>query len=223
MFCKVAIDGPAGSGKTTIAKLIAQRLGIEYLDTGAMYRAVGLYLHNCGADPKDESIDKILDNVKIDYVNGEYFLNGVKVGEEIRTPEAGMYASQFAANPKVRMFLTKVQKAICSNRSIVAEGRDIGTVVMPDATVKIFLIASAEVRARRRYNELVAKDIKVSYDELYKQILERDENDSKRDVAPLVKAPDAIEIDTSSLTIEEVVDKVLNIVKERCKLSEHRY
>ncbi len=218
MHCKIAIDGPAGSGKTTVAKLIAQKLGIDYLDTGAMYRIVGLYLHNVGVEPKSKSIKDILENVNIQYIGKDYYLNGKKVGDEIRTPEAGMYASQYAANPEVREFLTKIQKQICSNRSIVAEGRDIGTVVMPDATVKVFLVASPEVRAKRRYEELKAKNIEISYEEIIKQIEERDKNDSNRDVAPLIKAPDAIEIDTSNLNVEEVVEKILDIVKERCKM-----
>lgn len=216
MCCKIAIDGPAGSGKTTVAKLVAERLGIEYLDTGAMYRAVGLYLNNLGVTPEDSEISKFLKNLKIEYYKGFYYLNGKKISDEIRTPEAGMYASKYAANLEVRKFLTKMQQEICRKLNIVAEGRDIGTVVMPDANVKIFLTASPEVRAKRRYEELKAKNIEVDYEELLKQIKERDKNDSTRQLAPLVKAQDAIEIDTSNLTIEEVTDKIITIVKERC-------
>lgn len=218
MHCKIAIDGPAGSGKTTIAKLIAQKLGIDYLDTGAMYRIIGLYLHNLGVDPKEKEVEKFLENVKLSYHDGIYYMNGKKMEDEIRTPEAGMYASIYAANPEVRKYLTKMQQEICKERSIVAEGRDIGTVVMPDAPVKIFLVASSEVRAQRRYKELKEKGIEVTFEELLHQIKERDENDSTRAVAPLAKAPDAVEIDTSNLTIDEVVEKVLEIVKERCKI-----
>lgn len=220
MHCKIAIDGPAGSGKTTVARELAKRLGIEYLDTGAMYRIVGLYLHNFGVNPDStEEIEKILNEVSIEYKDGEYYLNGKKIGDEIRTAQAGVYASQYGASPVVRKFLTKLQKEICANRSIVAEGRDIGTVVMPDAQVKIFLVASPEVRAKRRYEELKMKGLEVSYDELLRQIIERDKLDSSREIAPLVKAEDAIEIDSSNLSVEEVVEKILEIVKERCKLT----
>ncbi|MEN3042792.1 MAG: (d)CMP kinase [Fervidobacterium sp.] len=219
MYCKIAIDGPAGSGKTTVAKLIAQKLNIDYLDTGAMYRIIGLYLHNLGVDPKESKLDEFLKDLIIDYSNGTFYLNGKKIEEEIRTPEAGMYASMYAANPQVRKYLTKMQQEICKNKSIVAEGRDIGTVVMPDATVKIFLVASPEIRAQRRYKELKEKGIEVSYDELLTQIKKRDENDSTREIAPLIKPHGAIEIDTSNLTIEQVVEKILQIVKERCCIS----
>jgi cytidylate kinase len=220
LHCKIAIDGPAGSGKTTVAKEIAKRLGIDYLDTGAMYRIVGLYLHNCGVSPDStEEIEKTLSTVSIEYKDGKYYLNGKQVGDEIRTAEAGIYASRYGANPVVRKFLTKIQKEICATRSIVAEGRDIGTVVMPDAQVKIFLIASPEVRAKRRYEELKSKGLEVSYDELLKQIIERDKLDSSREIAPLVKAKDAIEIDSSNLSVEDVVQQILEIVKERCSLN----
>jgi cytidylate kinase len=218
LHCKIAIDGPAGSGKTTVAKGVAKRLGIDYLDTGAMYRIVGLYLHNLGIDPSQtDKIEEQLRNVSIEYKDGKYYLNGRVVGDEIRTAEAGMYASLYSSNIAVRNFLTRLQKEICTPRSIVAEGRDIGTVVMPDAQVKIFLVASPEVRAKRRYEELKNKGIDVDYNELLKQIIERDKNDSSRDVAPLVKAKDAVEIDTSDLTIEEVVEKILEIVRKKCE------
>jgi len=220
LHCKIAIDGPAGSGKTTVAREVAKRLGIDYLDTGAMYRIVGLYLHNCGVSPDStEEIEKTLSSVSIEYKNGKYYLNGKQVGDEIRTAEAGIYASHYGANPLVRKFLTQIQKEICATRSIVAEGRDIGTVVMPDAQVKIFLTASPEVRAKRRYEELKSKGLEVSYHELLKQIIERDKLDSSREIAPLVKAEDAIEIDSSNLSVEEVVQKILEIVRERCNLS----
>lgn len=216
MYCKIAIDGPAGSGKTTVAKLVAQRLGLEYLDTGAMYRAIGLYLNQLGVPPESSEIGKFLECVHIEYIDGVYYLNGKKVSDEIRTPEAGIYASRYAVNPEVRKFLTRMQQEICKERNIVAEGRDIGTVIMPDAPVKIFLNASPEVRAKRRYIELKSKGIQVSYEELLSQIIERDKTDSTRQIAPLIKADDAIEIDTSNLTIEEVIEKVIEIAEAKC-------
>lgn len=218
MKCRIAIDGPAGSGKTTVARTLAKRLGIDYLDTGAMYRIVGLYLHNLGLQPSDSSIEEHLSSLKIEYADGKFFLNGALVGEEIRTPEAGMYASLFATNPSVRSFLTRMQKEICKQRSIVAEGRDIGTVVMPDAEVKVFLTASLEVRAERRYQELKSMGKDVDFERVLSEMKQRDENDSQRSIAPLTKADDAVEIDTSGLTIDEVVERIVNIVRERCKI-----
>ncbi len=216
MACRIAIDGPAGSGKTTVARLVAQRLGISYLDTGAMYRIVGLHLSRKGANVKSSSLKDYLKDLRIEYTDGNFYVNGTPVGEEIRTPEAGMYASLYAAHPDVREFLTRIQKEICKERNIVAEGRDIGTVVIPDAEVKIFLVASPEVRAKRRYFELIAKGYKVQYEDVLREIIERDQNDSKRDIAPLSKAVDAVEIDTSDLSIEEVVDMIIKLVRERC-------
>jgi len=216
LACRIAIDGPAGSGKTTVARLVAQRLGISYLDTGAMYRIVGLHLSRKGANVKSSSLKDYLKDLRIEYTDGNFYVNGTPVGEEIRTPEAGMYASLYAAHPDVREFLTRIQKEICKERNIVAEGRDIGTVVIPDAEVKIFLVASPEVRAKRRYFELIAKGYKVQYEDVLREIIERDQNDSKRDIAPLSKAVDAVEIDTSDLSIEEVVDMIIKLVRERC-------
>ncbi|MEJ5258216.1 MAG: (d)CMP kinase [Fervidobacterium sp.] len=222
MYCKIAIDGPAGSGKTTVAKELARRLNIDYLDTGAMYRIVGLYLKESGigSDANEVEIQKKLANLFIEYKDGNYLVNGKIVGDEIRTAEAGVYASQYGANQAVRNFLTNLQKEICKNRSIVAEGRDIGTVVMPDAQVKIFLVASPEVRAKRRYEELKAKGKEISFDILLNQIIERDKNDTSREIAPLVKAPDAVEIDTSNMTIEEVIEEILRIVKNKCRVTD---
>jgi len=191
-------------------------LGISYLDTGAMYRIVGLHLSRKGANVKSSSLKDYLKDLRIEYTDGNFYVNGTPVGEEIRTPEAGMYASLYAAHPDVREFLTRIQKEICKERNIVAEGRDIGTVVIPDAEVKIFLVASPEVRAKRRYFELIAKGYKVQYEDVLREIIERDQNDSKRDIAPLSKAVDAVEIDTSDLSIEEVVDMIIKLVRERC-------
>lgn len=217
MPCRIAIDGPAGSGKTTIAKLLAKKLGFYYLDTGAMYRIVGLYLqqHNV---KNDEEILERLNEIELKFVNGEFYLNGKKVGDEIRTPQAGIFASRFAKNPIVRSFLTKLQQKIAQNEDIVVEGRDIGTVVIPEAEVKIFLVASPDERARRRYNELIKKGVEVTYEEVLNEIKLRDKQDSERDVAPLRKPEDAILIDSTKYTIEEVLEQILEVVSKRCKL-----
>ncbi len=219
MLCKIAIDGPAGSGKTTIARKLAKRLGITYLDTGAMYRIIALYLKSVDADPNG-NLEKVLENLSLKYENGAFVFNNEVIIEDdirIRTPEAGRYASLYAANPYVRNFLTNVQREITKDRSIVAEGRDIGTVVMPDAPIKIFLTASDEVRAKRRYEELKEKGKEVEFEKILKEIKERDENDSNREFAPLTIPEDAIIIDTSNLTIDGVVEKILEIVKVKCQ------
>ncbi len=211
----IAIDGPAGSGKTTVAKTLAKRLGFDYLDTGAMYRAVALFLNERGVSESDnESIEELLKNVKMDYKDGELYLNGKKVGEEIRTAEAGILASKYAKNPVVRKHLSRLQREIADNRKMVVEGRDIGTVVLPDADLKIFLTASVEERARRRYEELVKKGEKISYKEVLEQLKRRDEQDSKREVAPLKPAEDAVVIDTTKLTVDEVVDRIVELVRK---------
>ncbi len=211
----IAIDGPAGSGKTTVAKTLAKRLGFDYLDTGAMYRAVALFLNERGVSESDnESIEELLKNVKMDYKDGELYLNGKKVGEEIRTAETGILASKYAKNPVVRKHLSRLQREIADNRKMVVEGRDIGTVVLPDADLKIFLTASVEERARRRYEELVKKGEKISYKEVLEQLKRRDEQDSKREVAPLKPAEDAVVIDTTKLTVDEVVDRIVELVRK---------
>lgn len=218
MGCRIAIDGPAGSGKTTAAKLLARKLGIDYLDTGAMYRIVALHLRKLGVSSLDNSLREHLESIRLEFADGVFLLNGAPVGEEIRTEEAGMYASMYATHPDVRRFLTELQKSICENRNIVAEGRDIGTVVIPDAEVKVFLTAKPEVRAHRRYLELRGRGEEVAYEEVLREILRRDENDSSRNIAPLKMAPDAVEIDTSELCVEEVVDRIIHLVRERCRL-----
>lgn len=219
MPCRIAIDGPAGSGKTTVAKLLAKKLGFYYLDTGAMYRIIGLYLKNKNID--ENSIEKIreeLKNLKIDFKKGQFYVNGKKVSGEIRTPEVGIYASRFASLKVVREFLTKIQREISLNENIVVEGRDIGTVVIPDAEVKIFLTASQEERAKRRYNELKSMGVQVEYEDVLNEIILRDKQDSERDIAPLTKAEDAILIDSTNLSLEEIVNQIYEVVKEKCKL-----
>ncbi|MDK2886502.1 MAG: CMP/dCMP kinase [Thermosipho sp. (in: thermotogales)] len=218
MPCRIAIDGPAGSGKTTVAKLLAKKLNFYYLDTGAMYRIVGLFLKSKNIDENSiEKINEELRNLKIEFRNGQFYVNGEKVSDEIRTPEVGIYASKFASIPLVREYLTKIQREISLKENIVVEGRDIGTVVIPDAEVKIFLTASPEERAKRRYKELKEKGINVKYEDILNEIRLRDKQDSERKIAPLTKADDAILIDSTGLTLEEVVDIIYEVVKERCK------
>ncbi len=212
----IAIDGPAGSGKTTVSKELATRLGFDYLDTGAMYRAVALYLDKLGVSPDDvNEIDRTLKSLKIDFKDGKLFLNDKEVGEEIRTSKAGMLASIYARIPVVREHLTRFQREIADERRIVVEGRDIGTVVLPDADLKIYLTASAEERARRRYRELIEKGERVDFQEVLDSILKRDELDSSRNLAPLKPASDAVIVDTTDLSVEEVVERILNLVEER--------
>jgi len=214
----IAIDGPAGSGKTTVAKLVAKELGFGYLDTGAMYRAVALFLHERGVkEHEDERIDDALKKISFEYIDGTLYLNGKKVGDEIRSAEAGALASKYAANLIIRKHLTRLQREIADERNMVVEGRDIGTVVLPDAELKVFLIASVEERAKRRWKELKEKGEVVSYEEVLEQVKERDERDSKREVAPLKPAEDAVVIDTTNLTPNEVVDRIMKIVAKRMK------
>ena len=214
----VAIDGPAGSGKTTVSRELARRLGFEYLDTGAMYRAVALFLDELGIPPEDEErIDEALSKVTMEYEKGKLYLNGREVGEEIRSARAGVLASNYAKVPTVRKHLTRLQREIAKGRKIVVEGRDIGTVVLPDADLKIFLTASVEERARRRWKELAEKGEDVSYEEILEQLKKRDEQDSNRKVAPLKPAEDAVVIDTTNMSVDEVVEKLVKLVRERMK------
>jgi len=216
----IAIDGPAGAGKSTIAKIIAESLKITYLDTGAMYRAVALKAIRNGIDTKDEdSLVKMLEDtdISISYEqnNQIVYLDGEDVTKQIRTPDVSIGASNVAVVPQVRIKMVELQRKIAEERSVVMDGRDIGTYVLPNADVKIFLTASVEVRARRRYNELLEKGTNnISYDDVLKDVIYRDKNDSSRDFAPLKKAEDAIEIDTTELNIDEVVEKIKNIIKE---------
>ncbi len=214
----IAIDGPAGSGKTTVAKLVAERLGFGYLDTGAMYRAVALFLHEKGIkENEDGKIDEVLKKVSFDYKDGRLYLNGKIVGDEIRSAEAAVLASKYAANPVVRKHLSRLQREIADDRKMVVEGRDIGTVVLPEADLKVFLTASVEERARRRWKELKEKGDNVSYDEVLKQVKERDERDSKRKVAPLKPAENAVVIDTTGISPDEVANKIVKIAVERMR------
>ncbi|HHW32422.1 MAG TPA: (d)CMP kinase [Clostridiaceae bacterium] len=216
----IAIDGPAGAGKSTVAKAVAKEMGIVYLDTGAMYRAVALKAIQEGIDTLDEEkLSKMVSNIdiKISYSNNEQkiFLDGKDVSEDIRTPQASIGASNVATIPAVRLKMVELQRNFALNNSMVMDGRDIGTYVLPNADYKFFLTASVEERARRRYKEQIDKGIKnVSFQEILEDINYRDKNDSSRKFAPLKKAPDAIEIDTTNMSISDVVNKILSIVRK---------
>ena len=207
----IAIDGPAGSGKSTIAKLIAEDLGLVYLDTGAMYRLVTLKALNEGILGDFEKIKKMLDNLNIDIKENGFYLDNVDVSDEIRKPIVSENVSDIAAIREVREKMVDLQRKFSESKNVILDGRDIGTVVFPNANVKIFLVADAKERANRRYKELVKKGENVKIEEIYENILKRDEIDSTRKESPLKKAEDAIEVDTTSKNIEEVKNEILNI------------
>lgn len=219
----IAVDGPAGSGKSTISKIVAGELGIIYIDTGAMYRAVALKAIKNNIDTKDvDNIKSILNDISINIIhkNGEQhiLLDGNDVNDEIRTPEISSGASNVAVIPEVRIKLVQIQRQIAQNNDVIMDGRDIGSYVLPDAMLKIFLVASIEERARRRYKELIEKSqSNVSLEEVKNEMIIRDKNDSTREFAPLVKATDAVEIDTTKMTIDEVANTIINMVGETLK------
>ena len=217
---KIAIDGPGGAGKSTVAKAVAKELGIVYVDTGALYRTVGYYVRSRNTDPKDaDAVTALLPEIKIEvrYEGGvqRVYLNGEDLGDAIRTPEMSMYASAVSAIGAVRAFLLETQKDIARKNSVIMDGRDIGTVILPDADVKIFMTASAECRAQRRYDELRAKGLEVRYEDVLAEMNERDKNDSTREIAPATAAPDAIIFDNSGMTLEQSVAGVIRIVNEK--------
>lgn len=216
----VAIDGPAGAGKSTIAKRLAKDMGFIYVDTGALYRAIGLYTLRKGVDIHDtEGVIGLLPEIQVDikYVGDEQhvFLNGEDVNGLIRTEPVSMAASAVSAVPEVRTFLLETQRGLARRYSVVMDGRDIGTVILPDAECKIFLTAKPEVRAKRRYDELVAKGVKAAFEDVLEDLKRRDWDDSHREVAPLKLADDGIEVDTSGLELEESVALVKDIVKKK--------
>ena len=217
----VAIDGPAGAGKSTISRKAAAELGFIYIDTGALYRTVGLNALRKGADINDaESVVATLtDDLKVElkFVDGEQrmFLCGEDVSDKIRTPEVSSAASKTSAVPEVRKFLFDLQKQLARENNCIMDGRDIGTVVLPDADVKIFLTASPEARAERRYLELKEKGMDVKYEDVLSDMIKRDYDDSHRAIAPLKQADDAVLADTSGNTLEESIELILSIIKER--------
>ena len=211
----IAIDGPAGSGKSTIAKLIAEDLGLVYLDTGAMYRLVTLKALNDGILGNLDKIIKMLDNLNIDIKENGFYLDDIDVSEEIRKPFVSENVSDIAVIREVREKMVDLQRKFSESKNVILDGRDIGTAVFPNADVKIFLVADAKERSNRRYKELVAKGENVRIEEIYENILKRDEIDSTRKESPLKKADNAIEVDTTSKNIEEVKNEILNIVRKK--------
>ena len=215
---RVAIDGPSGAGKSTIAKAVAKALDIDYIDTGAMYRAIGYKMDRDGvpfdADDPTGALAAMLDNTDIDFVSGAIILDGEVVNDLIRTPEVSMLASQCSSLAPVREKLVEIQRGMGMRKSVIMDGRDIGTNVLKDAEFKIYLTASAEERAERRFKELQEKGETQTYEEVLEDIKQRDYNDMTRELNPLRKADDAIEVDTTGIGIDEVVDTVLDIIRD---------
>lgn len=216
----VAIDGPSGAGKSSMARRLAAELGYTYVDTGAMYRAVGLYALRAGKDPADNAaVEALLPQVHLDILlkddTQHVLLNGEDVSAAIRAEEVGMAASAVGANPAVRAFLLDTQRALAKSRDVLMDGRDIGTVVLPDATVKIFLTASPEARAQRRFAELQAKGEQADFETVLADIRRRDDQDTHRAAAPLRQAEDAVLVDTSELDIEQSFALLKNTILDR--------
>lgn len=214
---QIAIDGPSGAGKSTVAKGIAKKLGIVYVDTGALYRTVGYYVREKQVDPKDATrVEALLPEIHLDlrYENGAQvvFLNGTALGNQIRTPEISMYASAVSAIPAVRAFLLDTQRDIARRNSVIMDGRDIGTVILPNADVKIFLTASDECRAKRRFLELTEKGMDVKYEDVLADMQKRDRDDATREIAPAIAAPDAVTFDNSSVNPEECIEALARLI-----------
>lgn len=220
MSIAIALDGPAGAGKSSIAKRAAKALNFIYVDTGALYRTIGLAATRENIEPvPSKDVDELLEKITVDLTfndEGEQIvlLNGEDVSGLIRTPQASMMASKISAVPSVRAYLLDLQRDIAKTHNVIMDGRDIGTVVLPDAKVKIFLTASAEIRAQRRYKELTEKGMDVVYEDILKDVIARDYNDSHRETAPLKPAEGCVIVDTSDLDFEQSVDKIISVVKE---------
>ncbi len=213
----IAIDGPAGAGKSTIAKAAAQRLAYLYVDTGALYRAIAFFMQERKLDDEAAIVAALGDvEVNLNFVDGaqRVFLCGEDVTEKIRTPQISMMASKISAIPEVREFLLHLQRDLAQKNNVLMDGRDIGTVILPNANVKIFLTASPEARAQRRHKELLEKGLDSSYEDVLADIIKRDHDDSTRTVAPLKRAGDAILVDTSACNLEESIELVLRVVKD---------
>ncbi len=211
-YFSIAIDGPAGSGKSTVARILAKRLRFIYLDSGAMYRAIAWRIINEKIDMKDSTVFRnLVQSTQFEIVSDGLLVNGEKIDEALRTPEVSRFASEIAKYPVVREILVKKQQELAKGHHVIMDGRDIGTVVLPDADIKIFLTASIDERAQRRYLELTQKGLKVDLQQLRDEIRERDENDQNRAISPLRQAEDAIRIDTTGRSIDEIVEQILSI------------
>ena len=220
MGINIAIDGPSGAGKSTLARKLAEKLNYIYVDTGALYRTIGLYTLRKGVDPQDTAaVEELLPEVEVGlrFVESEQhvYLNGEDVSSEIRVHEVSQYASLVSAIPAVRQYLFETQQSMAKKFNVIMDGRDIGTVVLPNAEVKIFLTASPEVRARRRYNELLQRGQNVDFEQVLADVIKRDEQDMNRPVAPLKPAEDSIIIDTSEFTFDESLAVLYKTIKER--------
>ena len=215
---RIAIDGPGGAGKSTIAKLVGNELGLEYIDTGAMYRAIGLKLNREGIAPEDvESIHNILSKTSIDFVEGKIILDGDDVSDIIRTQEISKLASTYSQIPEVRTKLVDIQRRIAEGKSVIMVGRDIGTNVLVNAELKIFLTADPMIRARRRYEQLKAQGVNAVLDHIYEEIKDRDYQDMNRTINPLVQAEDANLVDTSDMSIKDVVNSIVSMASKISK------
>ena len=217
---QIAIDGPGGAGKTTLSKAIAKKLGIVYVDTGAMYRTVGLYVRDHGFAADDAAaVCALLPEIHIEvkFENGvqNIYLNGTNPGDRIREPEISMYASGVSKIPEVRAFLLETQKEIARKNSVIMDGRDIGTVILPNADLKLFMTASPETRAKRRYLELIEKGQQVTLEQVMEEMVARDAQDAGREIAPAIPADDAIMYDNSGLTFDESLESLLAFIKEK--------
>ncbi len=211
---RIAIDGPAGAGKSTIAKAVARELNIDYIDTGAMYRAIAVKLIRSGVDYRDgEALSAMLETTELDFADGKMYLDGEDISDIIRSPEVSALASPSSAVPAIRYKLTDMQQTMGRRKSVIMDGRDIGTAVFPDAEFKFYLTADIDIRAMRRTAELLAKGESVEFEAVKADMQQRDLQDSTRAFRPLKKADDAVEIDTSRLSIEEVTKKILNVIK----------
>ncbi len=212
---RIAVDGPAGAGKSTIAKEIARELNIDYIDTGAMYRAIALKLIRTGVDYNNpQQLEEMLKTTDVDFADGKTFLDGEDISGLIRTDEVSAVASPSSAIPAIRYKLTDLQQAMGQRKSIIMDGRDIGTVVFPDAEFKFYMVADPEIRARRRTEELIMKGEKAEFESVFAEMVKRDKQDSERAFRPLKKADDAIEIDSSNLNIEEVTNLMLSYIRK---------
>jgi len=217
----IAIDGPAGAGKSSMAKLAAKHFGLIYVDTGALYRCVGLFVRRNGVGSKDQDgVSSLLSGIALEMEYDDMgvqrmFLNGEDVTDDIRSPEASVYASDVSAMPPVRDFLLSMQREMAQKYDVIMDGRDIGTVVLPEAGLKVFLTAEPEVRAKRRYLELLERNVDTTFDEVFSEMMRRDKNDSERDVAPLRPADDSVLLDTTNLNLEDSFNALCDVISNR--------